>query len=240
MNTEFADLPLNAQGCPHRTLLVQHRRFTADWMPGRHRAPTAGCGRRIAGFSLVEMMVVIAIITVLMGAATVLNHPPVSRAAEPASRLARCIELARAQAVAGNRNVALRFDPPAEDGRERVLRFLWLRPGQAVGSGRLEFRRPEKFQDIQFGAAVQPAVMGEDVPGGHDLGENESLVMTPDGQVLLGTGSTGFPITSEEMLRYIHIGVQPTSGGKVRAAGSHDFAVVEIQCPSGTVRTIQP
>lgn len=223
---------------PSRTVDVQYRPDIID--PSAWSLPGSPRRHRRRGFSLVEMLVVIVIMILLMGAANVLMHSPVSRVAEPASRLARCIELARAQAVAGNRNVALRFDAPDAGGRERVLRFLAVRPGEPLASGRYEFRRPEKFADIRIAASSELSLKGEALPDAHDLGEKESLVVTPDGQVFVGTGSDGFPTASEEMVGYIQIGVQPTFGGKVRAASTRDFALIQIQCASGSVRMIQP
>ncbi len=193
------------------------------------------------GFSLVEMLIVIAIMTVLMGASNVLFHSPISKAAEPAARLARCIEMARAQAIATNRNVALRFDEPEADKRELVLRFLWSRPGETVAAGtKQEYRRPERFPDMIITKSSSLQGLSAGLPAAHDLADGESLVLTTDGQVLLGTGTTGFPVVADELQPLIHLGVQPTIAGKVVAAAASDVAIVQVQCASGTARVMQP
>jgi hypothetical protein len=193
------------------------------------------------------MLVVIAIILILIGASNVLFQAPVSRAGEPATRMVRCIEMARAKAVASNRNVALRFDDPAAGSRELVMRYLWARPGQTAATLKeLEFRRAERFQDIVISGDVwipddkQASGSTVGAPSARHLEPGESLVMTPDGQILRGTGSTGFPVAADQLDPAITIGVQPTIAGRVVESVRRDVAIVEIHCASGTARVIQP
>jgi prepilin-type N-terminal cleavage/methylation domain-containing protein len=205
---------------------------------GGRVARPAGQGRgRPGGFSLVELLAVIAIITVLMTAATSLVGSAASKSGEPASRIARSVEMARAQAVAGNRSVALRFERNGE--REVALRFLRTRPGQAAGQVS-ELRRAERFLDLAVPAEVELELPGEAPAEGavHELQPEESLVINPDGQVFVGTGSSGFPVASDRLLPFIHIGVQPTRGGQVVAATRRDVAVVQVQCATGTARVL--
>jgi hypothetical protein len=72
------------------------------------------------------------------------------------------------------------------------------------------------------------------------LAPGESLVITPDGQVLLGSGSSGFPVPSDQLDPVINLGVQPTIAGRVVDSVRRDVAIVQIQCASGTARVIQP
>ena len=74
----------------------------------------------------------------------------------------------------------------------------------------------------------------------HDLAPEESLVINTDGQVLLGTGTTGFPVAAGQLVPSIHLGIRPTRGGQVMAAEQSDVAIVQIQCATGTARVIQP
>jgi prepilin-type N-terminal cleavage/methylation domain-containing protein len=212
------------------------------------RVADAACRQGIRrGFSLVEMLVVMSIIVVLMGASNVLFRMPMSSAGEPAARMVRCIEMARAKAVASNRNVAIRFDAQAAGSRELVLRFLWARPGQTASTLKeLEFRRAERFSNIVISKDVV-IPDGKETSGSaggalsaRHLAPGESLVITPDGQVLLGTGSSGFPVPADQLDPVINLGVQPTIAGRVVDSVRRDVAIVQIQCASGTARVIQP
>lgn len=229
-----------------------HRKYIGsrpDCGKGLQSRVAAGgyCRSRMQGFSLVEMLVVIAIIVVLIGASNVLFQSPVSRAGEPANRMVRCIEMARAKAVASNRNVAIRFDEQAAGSRELVMRHLWARPGQTASTLKeLEFRRAERFLDIVISGDVvipegeDPSFSAGGAPSARHLEPGDSLVMTPDGQILRGTGSSGFPVVADQLDPAIAIGVQPVIAGRIVKSVRRDVAIVEIQCASGTARVIQP
>jgi len=204
-----------------------------------------GSGCR-GGFSLVEMLAVMTIIMLLMAASNVLFRSPGSRANEPAARMARCLDLARAQAVANNRSVAILFDKQEEGSRELVMRFVENRPGKK-GTSTQEFRRPERFQDIMIAKDIviaprrgQSAVPATQTQEAHPLVPGESLVINSDGQVLVGTGESGFPVAADQLVPLIQLGIQPTRGGKVSATAKQDVAIVQVQCAAGSSRVIQP
>lgn len=191
------------------------------------------------GFSLVEMLVVMAIMLVLMASSSVLIESPVSKAGEPSARLARCIDMARATAIASNRTVALRFDPQLDGERDLVMHFLWTRPGAAVTGEPDEFRRPETFTNIALSDSV--AIKDRTVePGIHKLAPGEAIVLTTDGQALVGTGEEGFPEAEDELRAGIELGIQATAGGKARGRLENDVAIVSIRSASGTAIAIQP
>lgn len=197
----------------------------------------ASCRAGARGFSLVELLTVMAIFMVLMGLASGLLGYVGSRTAEPAARIARGLEFARAQAVARNRSVAVRFD--WIDDRELAMRFLWSRPGQAAGEV-AELRRPERLENL----AITPNLrLRKPLPNtlpSHHLAADEALVFTADGQVFVGTGRRGFPLKADELKPLIYLGVQTTRNGKVVAADRHDVDMVEVQCATGTARVLPP
>ena len=212
---------------------------------GMARGTRSHCGRAgegmhafaAGGFSLVELLAVMAIISLMMAVSGVLFRAAGSRSSEPASRMARGIELARAQAVASNISVAIRF--LHGDSGELVMRFLRKRPGQSADQVK-EFRRPERFPEIRISSDLSCPRTAANPQESHALATTESLVITADGQVMLGTGIDGFPVAAEQLLPAIHLGVQPTRAGQVVAADRYDVAIVQIQCATGSARVLPP
>ena len=200
----------------------------------RGRACRGGTRR---GFSLVELLTVMAIVSLLMAAAGGLLGSSGSKSAEPAARIAGSIKFARAQAVAKNRSVAIRFE--RGDKREMTMRFLWLRAGQDTEQV-LELRRPELFENIMISPEVPRAYLPAEQTASHRLAESESLVVTADGQVFVGTGAKGFPEASDELVPAIYLGIQPTRDGRVVSNSKRDVAIVQVQCATGTARVTKP
>jgi prepilin-type N-terminal cleavage/methylation domain-containing protein len=205
---------------------------------------STGPWRSARGFTLVEMMVVIAIMVILVSGSNVLFRQTMSKAVEPAGRIARCIEMARATATASNHLVAIRFDPPESGERELVMRFFWMRPGQPDGDEVEEFRRPEKFKDLVISSDVKLPIADAgatpDALTAHNLAADESLVITTDGQVFVGTQGPGFPVPAAQLEAAINLGIQPTIGGRVVDSVKRDIAIVQIQCATGTTQIMQP
>lgn len=203
------------------------------------------CGKRVGlrrggmwrGFSLVELLAVMVIVSLLLAAASGFLGSAAPRSTEPAATIAHGIEYARAQAVAKNRSVAIRFD--WIDNRELAMRFLWTRPGQATTEV-TELRRSERLMNIVISPKLAPRNGVPEVLPAHHLAADESLVVSPDGQVFVGTGSRGFPVATDELLPVIYVGVQPTRDGKVIPAEKRDVAIVQVQCATGTARVMPP
>lgn len=227
----------NTMNCKHT------RKNFSGSQPARFAASSPRSAYR--GFTLMELLAVIAIMLILLQAAAVLFRSPISKAAEPAARISRSIALARATAVASNSKVILRFgQETAGLNGELVVRFYKIRTGLTAKEDLEEFRRAEHFPNIDL--AELPGLT-ENSGGGASPGESpsflaldESLVFTADGQVMRGTGETGVPATNEQLENGISIGVQPTVAGIVVKSVEEDVAMVKIQCATGTSRVIKP
>ncbi len=197
-------------------------------------------GRTHRGFSLVEMLVVISIMMILMASSSVLLKSPVSKAGEPSARLARCIEMARATAVAANRTVVLRFETPVGRERDLTLRFYSYRPGLSSDAKPEQFRRAERFTDIRIASGIDLGTAAKKFTGTHELADGESIVLTTDGQTLIGTGTEGLPTVADDLVPMIDVGLQATVSGKVIDSVRRDVAIVRIQPASGTATALQP
>lgn len=189
------------------------------------------------GFSLAEVLVVITIMMMLMVVAAGVLRMPGSRSSEPAARIARAVEMARAQAVANDRTVVIRFE--RGEGRETAMRFYRFRPGQDKEQVR-EYRRPERFVDLAVPAQLEHKSLPDDPQRAHDLIEGEALVVNADGQVFVGTGDGPVPTAATRLMPLIHIGVQPTLAGRVVPVVKNDVALVQVQCATGTTRVVSP
>lgn len=113
-------------------------------------APTSATGssRRAAGFSLVELLVVVAMIG-LLGSAVLLTLPPTGTSAgDQAERLAAHLLRAREEAVLGNRAVAVRV---GRDGYHFLKRD---------GGGWRELEAPP-FHPRRFADGIRASVGGD-------------------------------------------------------------------------------
>jgi len=86
---------------------------------------TAGSGRNSLGFTLIELMVVVAIIAIATAVASLaLRDPAASKLEHEATRLVSLLESARAEARASG--VAARWEPLAEQADGSGFRFVGL------------------------------------------------------------------------------------------------------------------
>lgn len=121
------------------------------------------CARRPAGFTLVEILVVVAITGIIVALASV-NLFPSDRevARREAAQLALAIEHARDAAWFGGRPTAISF----ADGRAR----LWRHSGNAW--------RPDATRETRLDPALRITAVTSD---GHAIASGERLVFLPDG-----------------------------------------------------------
>jgi general secretion pathway protein H len=102
-------------------------------------APGSDGARRTAGFTLVELLIVIALIAIASGVVSLaLRDPAATRLEREAARLSALLEAARAESRASG--VAARWEPRKEQADEPGFRFLGLPesielPGEWLGAG---------------------------------------------------------------------------------------------------------
>lgn len=83
--------------------------------------------RRFRGFTLIELMIVVALIAVASGVMTLaLRDPNATQLEQEAARLAALLESARAEARASG--MAVRWEPRAADAGGTGFRFIGLPP----------------------------------------------------------------------------------------------------------------
>ena len=142
------------------------------------RTSATGTERRAAGFSLVELLVVLVVLG-LLGAAVLLTVPGEGRRLDDqAGRLAAHLQRAREHAVLSNRAVALRVDAEGYRFYERRLegwREIGVQPFQARSfppgiSARTEGREPVvRFEFDALGSAQPAAVQLRSDAGGRRI-----------------------------------------------------------------------
>ena len=104
----------------------------------RRSAPGSDA-RRAAGFTLVELLIVVALIAIASGIVSLaLRDPAATRLEREAARLSALLEAARAESRASG--VAARWEPRKEQSDEPGFRFLGLPeaiefPGDWLGEG---------------------------------------------------------------------------------------------------------
>jgi general secretion pathway protein H len=87
--------------------------------------------RRSRGFTLIEIIIVVAIIAIATAVASLaLRDPAESKLEQEAARLASLLESARAEARASG--IAARWEPLAEQSDGSGFRFVGLPPGQPL------------------------------------------------------------------------------------------------------------
>lgn len=186
----------------------------------------------MAGFSLIELLTVIAIIVVLLTLGGSLLWQGRSRSAAAGATLASCIDFARSHAVARNRTVWLRLAPDRNDPATIELRFF---RGTAAGPGEEEpeeFRRPVRLEQMMFRSEAPDFGGRPDVEMPQVSAAGATLILLPGGEIGMQLETEGFPGPPDELVALMEICVQATRGGNDRPVDG-DIAAVQIQGLSG-------
>lgn len=200
--------------------------------------------RSSLGFTLVEMLVVIAIMSILMTAGgpvldkLVSSHSPAS----VATALTGQLERARSHAVAKNTFVWVRLGAVKEEPNDFVITAFESLDGINNPSAAKGLWRAIRFPDIklsnsldsQFSRPLVPVVNRPDIA--------TWIRFTPTGEAWVSTGMASesrfkmVPPASSgtgTLSRWTEIGLQPTRRGKIPDADKQDVASVQLSGLTG-------
>jgi prepilin-type N-terminal cleavage/methylation domain-containing protein len=192
----------------------------------------AFCRRRPAGFSLLEMLVVVAIIVLLLGISGTALMQRGSRSVPAGATLGSSLDLARSRAVALNRTVWVTIAPDPEHPEDLELRFFREdRPG-ADDRPVSEFRRPVKLEQMILKSDLPPFGDRRRVAAKVPLTQGATVTFRPTGEAHLSGGTGGFPEVPDTVEGLLEIGIQATRGEPGRPV-EKDFAAVQLSGLSG-------
>lgn len=196
--------------------------------------------RRLSGgFSLIELLAVIAIISTLLALGGSMLWQGRSRSAPAGATLASCIDLARSQAVARNRTVWLRIAPDRKDPENLEMRFFRDDPREAAGDDPLEFRRPVRLEQMMIQQDLPDFGDRPEVDMPITLTEGGTLVIRPGGEIRLLPDTAGFPEAPASLVGRLEIGLQATRGGRAHPVKG-DAVAIQIQGLSGVPVLYKP
>lgn len=191
------------------------------------------------GFSLVELLAVIAIMVTLLSVVGGSLAKSGSKAGDAGERLASSISLAGSYAKSRNRLVWLWIAPHETMPGDLELRFFYSVDGTNAAASVKAFRRP---------VVIGHVVVKDDLP---DFGERVKvdrdqrmkhegfIVIKPTGEVYVFSGEEKFPMPDGSLRSVSEIGLQAVRGKTLRPI-KQDTAVVQMRGLSGNALIYQP
>jgi prepilin-type N-terminal cleavage/methylation domain-containing protein len=196
--------------------------------------------RRLSGgFSLIELLAVIAIIVTLLTLAGSMLWQGRSRSAPAGTTLASSIDLARSESVARNRTVWLRIAPDRKAPEHLELRFFRDDPQAAAGDGPVEFRRPVRLEQMMIQPALPDFGDRPEVDMPVTLTDGGTLLIRPGGEIRLLPETEGFPESPASLVGRLEIGLQANRGGRDHPVKG-DVVALQIQGLSGVPVLYKP
>jgi prepilin-type N-terminal cleavage/methylation domain-containing protein len=218
-----------------------------------------------AAFSLVELLVVMAIIGVLIGLAGIAlnNLGRAGSLSKTASDIAGILEAARAHAMAQNTYVWVGLKNVAQGNTNFIVVGVVGSRGSEANPRQedlLQFGRLQRFENFQLvtglpnleGAFQRPPVSaGAAIPGAGAIftfsagsGANavtfdtDVIQFNSRGEALVGQPNPADPGSRVSPKRITEIGIQSSIGGAI--VNSDNFAVIQIGGLTGTVTLFRP
>jgi len=192
------------------------------------------------GFSLVELLAVITIMSILLGFAVKSIRPPVSRSNVAAVKIAHGLDMVRRFAVAKNRTVWVHFaDDENEPGTLRMSSH-YSSDGSLDSDSVIQFKRPQQFDDISISTDVGTFIERPNPTGTIRLNAGDWMVLRADSQVFAATGEDAPPTQSDTLAPVIEICVQATNNGRVTKSSERDVSVIHLHGPTGESSVYEP
>lgn len=194
-------------------------------------------GRGLAGpggFTLVEILAVLAIIVILMSLAVGAMKAPVSRSELAATEISGALNYARAFAVARNRTVWVRLAAPEDEPNDLELRFYFSADGSGTEDSIEQFRRRTVLEDLTISNTLDNFGDRPDAPAEARLDAEGIILFSPAGEAHLVQGTEGgFPSPDAQLRSTIELGIQPTRAGRVAGNLQNEISALHIQGSSG-------
>jgi len=192
-----------------------------------------------AGFTLVELLAVIAIMVTLLSVVAGSLTRTGSKAGAASDRLASSISLAGSFAKSRNRLVWLEIQPLPEAPGDLEIRFFHSTDGTNDSSSVKEFRRPVVLEQVQVRDDLPDFGERATTAGSERLKDGGYLAIKPTGETYLFSGREKFPMPSGSLRVASEIGLQAVHGRTLRPV-KNDTAAVQVRGISGNALTYQP
>ena len=186
------------------------------------------------GFTLVEMLAVLAIIAILMSLAVGAMRAPVSRSGLAANQISGALGYARSFAVARNRTVWVRLAVPDDEPNDLELLFYFSANGSGAQDSIEQFRRRTVIEDLTISNTLDEFGDRPEAPLEARLDTEGFILFSPAGEAHLAQGTgDGFPSPDAQLRRTIELGIQPTRAGRVVGNLQTEISALHIQGSSG-------
>jgi type IV fimbrial biogenesis protein FimT len=198
--------------------------------------------RRLSGFTLIEMLVVIAIISILMTAAgpvfdSFANHYSPRTVA---SAVAGQLERARLQAIARNEYVWVRLGQVAEEPNDFFIGVYETLDGTDNAANAKGAWSGPRFRDVRLSNQLDPSFNRPSVPATSQPDAAAWIRFSPSGEAALISANPKEkrvklvpPTGTGTVTPWIELGLQPTRTGKVPASLKKDVGSVQLSALTG-------